>query len=186
MQKYIEDKNGRKYTAKQMRLRVVRELIFVLKNSDRLKVVMHNGYLVPIKRTATINFESANNAKKELEPLLKHCEACALGGLFLADLIIRDKYKVGDVDAGERDDFSKWRIKERLSPYFTDGQLELIELSFEANCRCYEYGHSTHKDSNRRCLRNFARGIENKDRLLAILQNIRKNDGIFRPFAARR
>lgn len=172
MERYIADKTGKKYTAKQMRLKVVNELTRVIKTSDRLDIKRANNYIIPIKRTALIQFDSPRNANKELEPLLKNCRVCALGALFLADLIIRDEYKALNMPSHGLDQFS---MINRLKPYFTEKQLELIERAFEGHCSCF---HNHLPKHNPTCTCNLKKtDAPDKHRLLYILKNIKDNEG---------
>lgn len=108
------------------------------------------------------------------------CEACAIGGLFIAEVMYTDKAKVGDAH-------SSHFIKRRLKEYFEERQLGLIETAFEGNTELSRgKGYSDDEieaAANYTSLMEFAGGneVSSKDAMTLIMQNIIENNGVFVP-----
>lgn len=101
----------------------------------------------------------------------EECRACALGSIFAA-CIARPELKL-KAEPGYEGDDNEQRVA--LSPYFSEEQLMLIESAFEMDD--FTYGDDGWEDAV-----DFGRMFNNdKDRLLAILQNIIDNNGEFVP-----
>lgn len=102
-----------------------------------------------------------------------HCESCALGSLFVSlvnkhnDLTFGQFFKTGN------------KPHKYLGKFFDSDQIELIETAFEQDL----YYSSDHIDeSQREAAMDFGQDYDDeKDRLVAILNNIIENDGEFFP-----
>lgn len=102
------------------------------------------------------------------ESLLKNplCEVCALGALLLSTIRLANKYTFDNF-------IGKWECNEVLKKYFNKNQIQELEFAFEmweANGgtlkKAVEFGEQYQKPS---------------ERLVAIFENVIKNDGEFIP-----
>jgi len=98
------------------------------------------------------------------------CEACAIGSLFVADVMLRDRATLQNVDNGT------FR-RRRLLQHFGREQLGLIESAFECTTQ-FTVGWS---DLGPKAVRFGGRYKTSRGRMLAIMNNIVKNKGQFVP-----
>lgn len=138
-------------------------------------------------RVAELASTAPDKPLEKLLPQVKSCEVCALGACFLSAV-----RKYNDVKAGEIDDpetfmrydgsmmtehmFNDTTMRTKLARHFTDAQTGLIESAFErmpmgsltdeGAADAIDFGHCYDTDH---------------DRLVAIMKNIVKNDGTFKP-----
>ncbi len=159
------------------------------------KVRARKGKYVVVKKknagdswTPTINLK--NKLNQQIDSVLdkQQCEACALGTLFISRARIFNQIKVGDIpnfqygeitfDASQ----SSLTLFKDLQSYFSSEQLSLIESCFE--------GEPIGIAGQTSCYNNDIRGISERylnkyktaeSRLIAILKNIIKNNGLFIP-----
>ena len=110
------------------------------------------------------------------------CQVCAKGALFMSHVMKTNHISLRDVD-----DIGEYKIKERLK-MFSIGQLDLIECAFEK--RVIEDGDRILRDYNdinesytslSKSAIQFGRKHKKADRLSAIMKNIIKNNGTFKP-----
>lgn len=124
------------------------------------------------------------------------CEACALGALFASVVHIDNKMPLSELTSDAEAEFKT--VRNRLLPYFSMVQLELIELAFEQieyHCRRFFHpsGMSTpdldpgqdpdpDPDLARRRALNFCDpSMTVERRMVKILENIIENKGTFVP-----
>ncbi len=100
------------------------------------------------------------------------CEACAIGALFIAEVMYTNRARIVDIESNF--------MKTRLEEYFTTSQVCLIETAFEMD---YDFvGSNCEFPSLAFRAVTFGKQFEfDKDRMVAIMQNIITNDGIFIP-----
>jgi hypothetical protein len=109
-----------------------------------------------------------NDKSKDLKTIftdMKSCEVCARGGLFVALILKDNKMKLGDLINRGGD-----AVNERLSDVFTLEQIDLMENAFEG-----------FDDDDTASFKFYKKYKTAKGRLIAILKNIIKNKGIFKP-----
>lgn len=113
---------------------------------------------------------------------MKACYVCALGSLFVSAV---NKYNnvYGTYDSVSTFEvFSSIGTGENKSPllrYFSSSQLQLIEFTFEGGMGAfYFYDNSSTVE---RAYAFHEQYPDDKDRLIAIMKNIIKNKGIFKP-----
>lgn len=142
-----------------------------------------------------INNTSPNSEAQEYLPVLeKHCNVCALGGMMLSYIRKYDNFGMG---VFHRHDFGLERvhITNQLEKFFNSQQLDLIESAFEVpgtasarksyalNIKLEE--ESVHKDEDwilKQKARLFgAQHVTPRKRLRAIMLNVIKNKGTFKP-----
>lgn len=94
------------------------------------------------------------------------CNVCAVGAMFLADIARRNKYSVTPysdsfTDKEDYCEFNRGQVLHRLRDLFSNAQLDLIETHYE-----YEWCQAIPDDELR---------------MNAIMENIVKNNGTFKP-----
>ena len=97
-----------------------------------------------------------------LKPNISSCEVCGIGGLFVGALM-----KFDGLRAVEAPILSFTAMCDHLLKYFSEAQLKLVEDAFEGWNKLQEYYSQYPKD---------------KQRLAAIMKNIIRNKGTFKPF----
>lgn len=130
------------------------------------------------------------DAQQILKKPTVECQACALGSMFISDIIRNDAFSVKKMD-GERDSAAK-----RLSKHFSQLQLDMIEMAFEGRnigdndklsdrnslfggwtdlgAKCVAFYNQFPKD-------RFGQDSNATKRLVAIMNNIIENKGEFKP-----
>jgi len=146
----------------------------VLKLIKAEKLIPETGSYVENDQLDSILWNNDEvDIKKALKELQQPCEVCALGAIFYAETIKRnDCVIVGRFV--RRDDITK-----RMKDIFTKGQMIMIESAFESGdfneLRIVSQG-------NIELSINFgSQYTEPKERLVAIMENIVKNKGTFKP-----
>lgn len=178
-------------TATQKRVEIAKDTIKWL---DIRKFKMKPGtyFKLPLRAVRVTD----TNAKMDvaLENVKKPCTVCALGGMFYSMVrkfdkvpvgvgsiehasILNDRQYLASVDGGS--------IYDELADYFSRFQLGLIESAFE--CRDmvdYDYDSTDFDKANVLVMRAIEFGDAEKtpeSRMRAIMNNIIKNKGQFRP-----
>lgn len=113
-----------------------------------------------------------SNAQKHLKELRK-CEVCALGSMLLSHIKLFNSVEITDI-------FSDFECMDNHLNYFTEKQLILIELAFMGVMVRFGPTSLSEKEFNH-CLRWRHLIIDEKQRVIAIMKNIIKNDGEFIP-----
>lgn len=124
-------------------------------------------------------FELQGLIKETTEP----CKVCGIGALFACEVIRNDNFKVNGSDEIAYDIHAD-NIKDRLKGIFNGDQLDLIETAFEKRVindnRLLEGWHGNTELAD--IAIDFGRKYESdKNRLIAIMKNIIKNKGTFKP-----
>jgi hypothetical protein len=124
--------------------------------------------------------------KTFLEGSVKKCECCALGSMMVSCTLFKNKVKMAQLDDGAMDyptiqnhrsqDFMGFRN------IFSHDQCMLIEIAFEQG-KGYFFTPETEdpNDINSRAIKFGKKYRSNKSRLLAIMKNVVKNKGTFKP-----
>lgn len=110
------------------------------------------------------------------------CTCCALGALMLSEISINDKLTVEAADEEFWNNSLAIGIREegdRLRDYFSDDQIRLIEIAFELGCG--EFSPQGDSEGDEAAVMFGEQYEEESDRLLAIMNNIIKNNGTFIP-----
>lgn len=119
---------------------------------------------------------SINARDREINEIVgkSECYACAIGGLFVAEVMYTDKAKVKDATSSF--------MKERLSSYFEESQLRLIEAAFEGYSEFATEKNRTNVEYSRAVNYRWAHKIyTSKDAMISIMENIIENKGDFVP-----
>lgn len=127
-----------------------------------------------IKPVTATYFELSGNRSSKVQADIaikeESCEACAIGSLFVADVMLRDRATLHDA---ENEGFRR----KRLLQHFGGEQLGLIESAFE----CYTLYSVGWSDLGPKAVRFGGRYLTSRGRMLAIMNNIVKNKGQFVP-----
>lgn len=129
----------------------------------------------------------------ELQTLLRDvpsCEACAKGSLFLTEVMKNDNYKVSRYN--DLSDICSPQIARRLT-MFDDNQLDLIETAYEREVimedndylmtddQDGDFHDKTTTDVADRAIGFGEKYNDKTDRMIAIMENLIKNNGEFIP-----
>jgi hypothetical protein len=149
-----------------------------------------NGYVacsgVYIHREAleAMNPDEAKDLRDNLKAMQKgdSCKVCALGSAILSKARLFDKVPCQDILAGE-DEIDVEAIREHLHDAFSEAQLDLIESAFEgANMSSGETPRVNASPNAIEAAIEFSqKHDDDKARLRAIMTNIVKNEGVFKP-----
>lgn len=113
------------------------------------------------------------DARKYVTQLEQKCPSCALGNLFLSHIRLFDKVLL------ENDTYGRDNITDSLENYFDANQLNLIECAFEGDDITGDFNNDD--EEYRAALSYYSKYSDTKKRLRAILINIIKNNGTFKP-----
>ncbi len=173
----------------------------VLIAQDAINQVIANQFTPMQNVYARFEFSDISKVKQStsLQPFVKDeqipCEVCGVGGLIISMIRLANHVKF-NYQAQHGDWYYK-NISQNscmLQPdsvpiykYFTKRQLAMIETAFELEPRdCndeleYELEYGLDDDIIDKC-KEFGRNYENlSDRFIAIMENIVKNKGMFKP-----
>ena len=114
------------------------------------------------------------------------CTVCALGGLFTCAVKVKNAIETHDVDDSN---YRDQEIKDYLDGIFTRDQLCLIESAFERknhmddgnNETEDEHGNVVYREPLKSAIEFGSKYKTDKGRMIAIMQNIIKNGGTFKP-----
>lgn len=137
---------------------------------DALKQIKLRNFIVETGTYCDVDIKKdlSGNLKKILQT--EQCTVCAKGALFAADILKRGNYNFNDNNA-----LPLWfsakesQTTERLKGIFSTKQLDLMEIAFEGY---YE---------DEAAYNFFSKYKDNEERLIAILENVIKNEGTFKP-----
>lgn len=107
---------------------------------------------------------------------IENCHVCALGGCLLSTVKYTNKVKFEDLFYFTSDS----DIADTLSSIFSQNQLYLIEKAFEGSGIFVGYD-GNQKESDRAKQFYYSHLADTNKRLIAIMENIIKNQGRFRP-----
>ena len=139
----------------------------------------------PVKGNLLIFYDDSDGKESEsFKDLVNtgfRCNTCAKGGLFVSYVGRANKMLVEDVDISANDHSNS--SMQKLLEIFTERQLALIEYAYEFHQYIdhdlqgeeIEFDESTQE----RIEDFYFRYSENDDRLIAICENIIKNEGVF-------
>lgn len=156
----------------------------VLKHIKAGALIPTSGWYFKSSEVRDVQREIPFTETRELQELLqgKTCQVCAKGALFISDILKNDDFQVGtytDIDEGGI-------MCDRLEGIFERGQLDLIECAFEGGTVTDATGILS-DDNGNTPLADKAEKFHDKNNddsekiLTAIMKNIIKNDGTFKP-----
>ena len=152
----------------------------------------HGSWNYAMSRLSDDEGSDADVRQLYLENKIQQCSCCALGGMFMSCTLYNNNTTVDNLSyAGE--DISEMLLEETseklsngLNKFFSVEQLKLIEQTFEGDNGAVLSGMD---DDTGEIVDKFTPRAEAfytkykkpKDRLVAIMQNIVKNNGTFKP-----
>lgn len=149
---------------KALALAIANDVLARLKRKNNIVPIQGAGY-VSFSKEAKFEaiYIAEESAQKHLKMLQKGCEVCALGGMFISYIGLKNNVTVQDLelDIG---------MRESLQEAFSSEQLHLIEGSFEGWC-----------DDNSESVVFYEKFENDKKRLKKIMENIVRNNGKFIP-----
>lgn len=160
------------------------------------------NYYIKLPKSFLTKYSGEEHEDKELQavlPEIKTCEVCARGALFLSHVKIMDNFSLGELNPSYKNgdtDVDADLTAERVTA-FSPFQQSLIELAFEGNevynefvrafdidadsdmqYEAIEYAKKSLEDA---CLRFYKKYRNSNNRLIAIMENVVKNKGVFKP-----
>lgn len=122
----------------------------------------------------------ANSIQKHFDEIT--CNCCALGACLLSTTKFKNKLEFNDVSYITSSD-SQWGL---LNDTFSGEQLTMIEYAFEKEHSGTRVGESRFrnfldKGTENACVEFGCRFSDSSDRMIAIMKNIIKNKGEFKP-----
>jgi len=179
----VKEKSFSKLTKAEKRVAIAKDVL------KWIKVGMirpeHDGYFEMDDKLKT-KIDSIEG-KKELQELLPGttCNVCAKGALFIADIMKRDNFTTKNLSF-----IGNCTIVKRLDGIFSENQLNLIETAFEKNIihdnkdlLSYKNDEGYYHNSSlgQKAIDFGNKYDEPEERLIAIMKNIIKNKGTFKP-----
>lgn len=119
--------------------------------------------------------KETDNAKKHLSQLTKKCTVCALGACFFSHINLFNGVKMGDINGR----FEK--TTKPLISYFDETQIMMIESAFEQINMSDNYSFDLRNCDVSQAIIFGKCYKTDKLRLQAIMRNIIKNNGTFKP-----
>ena len=173
----------------QKRVAIAKDVIASI-NSKKFKATP--GTYCQLKLNEKHEFEK--EGKVELQTLMEtgvveKCDVCAIGGIFASKVAIGNKFKV-DIQAEDYWSDSQFVIEtdtdddelliENLKGIYNEEELRLIEYAFEGED--IGFRHNDESDEFHKKALSYYKVYKKADeRLIAIMQNIIRNEGKFIP-----
>jgi len=151
------------------RVKLAKDVIKHLQGKDKIITAVRDSYF-DLRCEQEYDWSYSSQVNEVVSNI--GCGVCAIGALFIADVMIRDRATVYDA-------YGVDTMKRRLSKHFGVEALELIETAFEmtpAPSCTIDNGERIDK-----AIRFGKRFKSDKRRMIAIMNNIIDNDGDFIP-----
>lgn len=178
----IEEKNKafNKFGKLKQRVEIAKD---VLEQLDAKYLIAKPGNYVDYR--LTLNSHDDEQEIKEALDKRKSCTACGIGSLFVCTVKKFNKIKFGDLSYGTGSSISQDDIHSYMGKYFTSFELYKIEAAFERTGSLHEFMWNTPKyralEKAANYFNNFnGEKLKPNERLKAIMNNIIKNNGVFR------
>lgn len=150
--------------ASKRRVRLAKDVIKLLMTNHitaRQNTYLRMGWNTTLPSTSLNAWIETNRTSQD------RCEVCAVGALFVADVMLRDRMDASQVNG--------LVIKKRLRRHFGRVQLGLIECAFEKSSLYFEHPRTS-------AAKSFCNNsASSEDRMIAIMKNIIHNKGNFKP-----
>lgn len=178
----------KKMSKPQKRVRIAQDVLAQIK-ARRLVPVRENGYICDAEG---VENQAPDTEVSAVAERVTSCQVCGIGSLFVVGIQRDESLKLGDLnDVKERlnnpgtypatafglDNVDQKDIHKFLGKYFTKSQLQLIEDVFETDATYLDEDGDEESASERFA----AKYPEDEERLVAIMKNIVKNEGVFIP-----
>lgn len=157
---------------KKQRIKIIKDVVTLL-SKESIVAITNRAYLDIPKLKNYRALDKALTENTQLHEILdaNQCIVCGIGGVFVSAIRLKN-----DFEAIDPDGISREKMVMYLSQWFDPGQMNAIEVAFEARgeysgyrteyWNAYEFGKQFRSP---------------KDRLIAICKNILANDGKFVP-----
>ena len=178
-------------TIKQRRVEILKDVLLQIK-SGKFKAIKGNYLSLPLEIEEIKDNNPHKSAQEVLLNTTQTCGVCAKGSLFLSTIRKENELQICDLsyiderwNAANKIDFDNSRG--RLNKIFKANNLDLIEAAFEKWIwySKKDKDYRSIKDGNLGYIKNeklskFVKKYRSpKDRLIAIIKNAIKHDGIF-------
>lgn len=151
----------------------------VIKRLDSRKLEAETGDYISLYIFEAAKDEPLN---KVLDSLEDACQVCALGGLFYCSIMLGDQIDTIDLLGEYNNYILASALKEDLLPIFGADQLSLIESAFEVyHIVTVDSIYKRYSPEISRALAFGRRYNSADERMRAIMSNIIRNKGIFKP-----
>lgn len=160
---------------------------------EQLKLKIYTAdsgrYVAYLRFIDTENYPGKNEDIKTNFDKIQHCYVCAMGACLMSATKFANKLNFSDIGS-TIGDLRNEKVKKLFSSIFDPKQLLMIEIAFEGDTmreNAYRIGYEIFNVDNDNDLRHschkFYRRYEENDeeRLIAIMKNIIKNKGEFKP-----
>lgn len=153
----------------------------------------YRSYNYAFNKISAIEGDGADVRQLYLENKIQQCSCCALGGMFMSCTLYNNNttlenlgYVGDDIGNALYKGSEPGSLSNGLDKFFSVAQLRLIEQTFEGNNGVVISGEDdeTGEEFNKfspRAEAFYKKYKKPKDRLVAIMQNIVKNNGTFKP-----
>jgi len=190
-----EMKAKKKLTKSQRRIIVIKDALAQIRSN---KLIPRRGVVVDFLDRSIFDRERRIDAKPLIEELFKTqveiCNTCARGALLISTIHKENNFQLCDFEIGGAFDPDS-KTDTRLLELFSERQLAMIEEAFEYGTfeddqdlegSIYHYNQLTDEfhftQEELRMLHEFhEQYLSDEERLIAILKNMLKNRGIFKP-----
>lgn len=164
-------------TKPQQRVAVAKDVIKQLNNGF---LDAREGVYFRPEFNEIIEIPQLDKAITQIKKQGGHCTVCGIGGCFVSLVRLGDKVETEEIFGvfiEPRDSGDDYKMKQLLRKVFTPDQLSMIECAFE---RYTGHGDAPYQDRIKAA--QFGRQYsDSKNRLIAIMKNIIKNKGEFKP-----
>ena len=173
----IADRNRRfdKMTDSQKRVTIARDVIKILEG-EMLGITMKAQNMTYFITSASIYSHLTPELELRNALIGEQCTVCALGAAFTGAVMRSNNLTLGKLPCG----VTNIIMRQYLNQWFSTRTLLMIEAAFETNAS-FAWSPACSKQDARRAAdfgENFAKA---HDRLIAIMENIIKNNGEFIP-----
>lgn len=185
--KPITTEQFNKMPVKKRRIMVAKDVLLQLEAG---KIKAETGHYIQLKFVPDIDLKDSREDIKKNYDKISECRVCALGASIMSCTRLGNQLKFEDIGAGVAS-LNNSATKGLLRKVFTPKQLMLIETAFEGHSpsstrvASYLFGLSRYDSLTNKEVEDcnkFRYRIEDvNDRLGAIMKNIIKNKGIFKP-----
>lgn len=167
----------------EKRVLIAKDVINLIKSK---KITPTSGEWVFPYYTDYYKVKNKSFQKTFLAGNVQECECCALGSMMVSCTLFKNKVKVKELDNGLLDypTIQNDRSEDIMGfrGIFSHDQCMLIEIAFEQGDGYFITLESDDpNDINSRAIKFGKKYRSNKSRLLAIMKNIVKNKGTFKP-----
>jgi len=153
----------------------------------------YSAYNYAFNKISALEGDDADVRQLYLENKIQQCSCCALGGMFMSCTLYNNNttlenlgYAGDDIGNALYKGSEPGSLSNGLDKFFSVAQLRLIEQTFEGDNGVVNSGSDdeTGEEFNKFSPKSeafYTKYKKPKDRLIAIMQNIVKNNGTFKP-----